>query len=446
MAKAAAKKGKKEKELNFEMPTGSPRTWTVEQRRNALAYLRKETKSDHRIYGKDFQEVLVPYGHFIFDKVLRLGGIARGGRVTQIHGNEGAGKTTTAFVNAANYQQATGEPIAIFEYEPAISAQYAYALGVDPDLCFFEQPSNLQESIKRHIQLLTKYGIRYFVDDSIPFMQMKVELKDIESGKAFKANYGSHAKGITTFYKFLTPHLMEQDAHLTIINQTRARMDDDAENASHWSYTNREYSLPGGYMARFAPSVMLEEILETEIKPWSWDKMPDKKEQWLLIQPMGEVLKNYPTANKVRVRSLKNKVTGGGYREAFIYVRPNFGLDENMSIRELACGYGFIEYDKKKWFVGKSADDAITTYASKTELIEDLVIKQNPEVLGKLKGMVLEAVEHDETERFKGEGLSEAEKAFLEEPAGNFTDEEDFGEIPAEGTSENAVTEIDELK
>jgi len=115
MAKAAAKK-KKEKELNFEMPTGSPRTWTVEQRRNALAYLRKDTKSDHRIYGKDFQEILVPYGHFVFDKVLRLGGIARGGRITQIHGNEGAGKTTTAFVNAANYQQATGEPIAIFEY------------------------------------------------------------------------------------------------------------------------------------------------------------------------------------------------------------------------------------------------------------------------------------------------------------------------------------------
>ena len=78
MAKVAAKKIKKEKELDFEMPTGSPRTWTVEQRRNALAYLRKDTKSDHRIYGKDFQEILVPYGHFIFDKVLRLGGIARG--------------------------------------------------------------------------------------------------------------------------------------------------------------------------------------------------------------------------------------------------------------------------------------------------------------------------------------------------------------------------------
>jgi hypothetical protein len=97
-------------------------------------------------------------------------------------------------------------------------------------------------------------------------MDTKYDLADLKSGKAFRSNYGSHAKGITEFYHKLHPYLLEHDAHLLIVNQTRARIDDDAENASKWSYTNREYSLPGGYEARFTPSVMIEEILESEIR------------------------------------------------------------------------------------------------------------------------------------------------------------------------------------
>jgi len=446
MAKAKAKeKEKEQKGRKPVLPDGDPRTWTAAQRREAFLFSRKAIKSDYRLLDKDFREELISYNHFVFDKVLRLGGIARHGRFTQIHGNEGAGKTTTAFSVAAQYQKATGEPVAIFEYEPTVSVQYAYSFGVDPDLCHYEQPSNLQDAIKRHLELITKYGVRFFVDDSIPFMRMKVDLKDIMSGKAFKSNYGSDAKGISTFYKMLVPYMTQYDAAVFIVNQTRARIDPDAENASHYSYTNKEYSLPGGYMARFGPSVMLELILETEVKPWVWDKMPDKKEQWLLIQPMGSVLKNYPTANKVRVRTLKNKVTGGGYREAYIYIRPNFGIDEFMSVRELGCAYDLVNFDKKKWYVGKSLDDAVATYGSKTEIVEDLVIKQNPEVLGKLKGMVLEAVEVDETERFKGKGMTPEEEAFFSESGGKFEEEEDFTPDFEDGKKAEKVETIEEL-
>ena len=446
MAKAKAKA--KEKLVKGEMPKGHPRTWTPEERREAFMLSRKDVKSDFRILEGDFKETLVPYGHFIFDKVLALGGIARHGRVTQVHGNEGAGKTTTALVTAAQYQKATGEPIAIFEYEPTASASYAWALGIDPQYCFFEQPTDLHKAIARHAELMTKFGVRYFLDDSIPYMDTKAELKDLQSGKAFRPNYGGHAKGITEFYHKLRPYLLEHDAHLMVVNQTRARIDDDADNASKWSYTNKEYSLPGGYEARFTPSVMIELGLESEIKPWTWEKFPEKKEQWFLIQPMGAVLKNYPTANRVKARVLKNKVTGGGFREAFVYVRPNFGLDENMSIRELAVGYGLVNAEGKSgWYVGKSSEDAIASYGSKTELIEDLVIKQNPEVLGKLKGLVLDKVATDETERFTGR-LSASELAYVTEPDAGFADEEFFEEVPAPALPEGAVRDfkVEELE
>jgi RecA/RadA recombinase len=453
MAKAKAKEKTKDKASEKgkgRLPEGPPRLWTPVQRREAFLLSRKDVKSDFRILDKDFKEPLVPYGHFIFDYVLGLGGIARHGRVTQIHGNEGAGKTTTTLSVAAWYQKATGEPIAIFEYEPTASANYAWALGIDPEYCFFEQPTDLHKSIYRHAELMEKFGVRFFVDDSIPYMDTKYDLADLKSGKAFRSNYGSHAKGITEFYHKLHPYLLEHDAHLLIVNQTRARIDDDAENASKWSYTNREYSLPGGYEARFTPSVMIEEILESEIRPWEWgDKMPKEKEKFLLIQPKGAVLKNYPTANRVKIRVLKNKVTGKGFREAFIYVRPNFGIDENMSIRELAVSYGLIESDGgKKWYIGKSSEDAIVSYSSKTELIEDIVIKQNPEVLGKLRGMVIDRVTTDDTERFIGR-LSPSELAYVTEPEAGFADEEFFEEgVPAPELPEGAVKDfkVEELE
>src|SRR5208282_2169848 len=129
MAKAKAKEKAPEK-TKGKLPEGNPRNWTSEQRREAFLLSRKDVKSDFRILDKDFKEPLVPYDNFIFDYVLGLGGIARHGRVTQIHGNEGAGKTTTTLSIAARYQKATGEPIAIFEYEPTASANYAWALGI----------------------------------------------------------------------------------------------------------------------------------------------------------------------------------------------------------------------------------------------------------------------------------------------------------------------------
>ena len=445
---AKAKKGKEKAKENLpDMPKGHPRTWTPEQRRDALLLTRPKIKSDYRLIKKDFQEELVPYGHLILDEVLGLRGIARKGRVTQIHGDEGAGKTTTTLWIAAQYQKATKEPIAIFEYEPAASDDYAYALGVDPENCFYERPTNLQDAIKRHVQLMEDAGVRFFVNDSIPYMRNKVARKDIESGKAFKGNYGSHAKGMAEFYQILSPYIMENDASLFVVNQTRDRIDDDADNANKWSYTNKLYSLPGGRAARFAPSVMLELLLETEVRPWEWgSKMPPEKEKFLLIQPRGAVANNFPTANRVRFRSLKNKVTGMGFRQGTVYIRPNFGPDENMSIRELACTYKLIEYSNPKWYIGKSEADAIATYPSKTELIEDIVIKENPEVMGKLKSMVKEAIAQDETERFKTTVTPEEYAAIDEDAARkagtyDLDDEEEF--VTKKEVATNGVTTLE---
>jgi len=64
----------------------------------------------------------------------------------------------------------------------------------------------------------------------------------------------------------------------------------------------------------------------------------------------------------------------------------------------------------KKWYVGKSAEEAIAGYPDQEAAIDDLVIKQNPDVLAKLRVLVKEAVRNDETGRHLSEVDAETER------------------------------------
>lgn len=399
-----AKKSDSSKETS--KPSGNPRFWSPEQRREAFLKNRASAKEDYQVLKADYEEKLIPYNHIVLDKVLGLKGIAMHGRVAQFHGDEGAGKSTLTYYTASQFQNFTGEPIAIFDFEGTGTMEYLAKLGIDTEMCFFKQPDCIESAIKDTMELMRDAGVRFFVYDSIPYMDSKVDYKDVKSGKAFKGNYGNHAKAMSRFFKMLRPYAIETDAHMLMVNQTRDRIDEDAGNANKYSYTNRVYSLPGGRMCRFAPSVMVELMLERELRPIDPSKEADM-DKLFLVEPIAAVRKNYPSANQVRLRTLKSKVTGGGFREGNIYIRPGVGVDENMSIRELARAYKLVEYSGKVWFVGTSKEDAIITYPNKTELIDDLVVKQNPEVMTKLRGLVSDCIDRDDTNRFSASVSSE---------------------------------------
>jgi RecA/RadA recombinase len=411
-------------------PSGHPRNWTPEQRRNAFNAARKEQAANYQILESDFKETLVPYNHIVLDHVLGLGGIARHGSVTQIHGDEGAGKSTSALCSAGAYQQATGEPVAVFDYEGTSSPAFCANCGIDPKLLFFMQPVSIQDAIAEHVKLMDEVGVRLFVNDSIPFMDTKIDKKLIYNGKAFKSNYGSHAKTISTFYKMTRAYRLEADAAFIMVNQTRDRIDDSTEAswASEHSYTNRIYTLPGGRMARFAPSVMLELTLKKALNPKEIGDMKPEELFILDVAPTGT--KPDPTLHLVRARVLKNKPTGAGFRKADIYIRPGHGWDEGVSILSLARDLGFIANSGAKWYVGKSKEEAFITYANKAEAVEALVVKRNPEVLSKLRSLVYESVDSNPT-MFVAE-VSKEELEFLDESKTTSFNIEDDDELTTE--------------
>lgn len=381
------------------------RNLSAAARREMFLAARKEEKPDYQVLTADFQDELTPYGLITFDYVLGLSGIKRHGFVSQLHGDEGVGKSTLTYQIAANYQAYTGEPMGVFDFEGTGTPAYLSKIGCDMEMVKFIQPDSMEDSVKETIRLLEQ-GCRFFIYDSIPWMNTMAEKKDIMSGKAFKASYGKHAQVMDKFFKTLHPYVKRHDGHMLMVNQTRARIDDSTEAgwANDYSYTNKTYVLPGGRICRFTPSTMIEMRMVKEVKPFDPSKSGDgpDKDPWI-VDPMTKENEGQPCVNRVRVRSLKNKVTGAGFREGFIWVRPAThvqpGIDNLMSIRELARDYGFIANKGAKWYVGKSFDEAIAVYPNKEAGIEDLVVNRNPEVHAKLNALLAEEIKKDTTGR-----------------------------------------------
>ena len=324
-------------------------------------------------------------------------------------GKGGVGKSTLTYVVAKNYQKFTGEPLGIFDFEGTGTPAYLQKIGVDMGMCKLIQPNSTDKAIQESVTLLEE-GCRFFIYDSIPSMKSMADRKDIMSGKAMKSSYGKHAQTMTKFFDILSPYMKMYDAHMFMVNQTRARIDDslEAQWASDYSFTNLTYTLPGGRICRFIPSVMVELRMAKEVKPIEAGKGdPSKVENDPLIVPMATPeTKGKPLYNRVRARTLKNKVTGAGYREGYIWVEPGIGINDNMSVRELARDYGYIANSGAKYFVGKSKEEAIAGYPSKEAAIDDLVNKENPEVLSKLKQLVADAIKNDSS-RFAAEVTAE---------------------------------------
>ncbi len=383
---------KQEKKLDFE----AIRSLSAKERLQLFSKTRAANKKDYRVVDPNVAEERVPYGFVTLDDVCGLNGMPRRGRVIEIHGNEHSGKSTLTYGIVSAYQRFTGEPAVIFDFERTGDWNYLHKIGVDDSACELIMPDSIQDAEKRTLEFMES-GTRLFVFDSIVRMREEVERKIVmDVAVSHKSTPGEHARAMERFFNNLLTPAARYDCVFLMVNQPRARIEatQEAMYAQKYpSFTNLPYILPGGKTCRFTPSVMIETMVNKAIRAGKAD------DEFLLEPATGEKAKEDFVATKVKIRILKNKTNGGGYREGSMYLRQGAGFDDNVSIRELARDYGLIANKGKQWYVGKSAEDAIAGYPDKEAAIEDLVIKQNPEVLARLRELVKEAVRNDSTGR-----------------------------------------------
>lgn len=186
---------------------------------------------------------VIPTGSLLLDDALGIGGIAKG-RVTEIYGNEGSGKTTLALHIVANAQK-LGGICAFIDAEHALDVNYARKIGINVQNLIISQPGSGEEALEIADHLVRSGGIDVIIIDSVAALVPKAELE----GDMQDSAMGSQARLMSKALRKLTPSLSKGDTALIFINQIRSKIG--------VIFGNPE-TTTGGYALRFYASIRLE--------------------------------------------------------------------------------------------------------------------------------------------------------------------------------------------
>jgi recombination protein RecA len=161
---------------------------------------------------------VIPTGAISLDIALGIGGLPRG-RVVEIYGPEGSGKTTLALEAIANAQKAGG--IAAFvDAEHALDPEYAKKLGVDTDALLVSQPDTGEQALEIADMLIRSSAIDVIVIDSVAALVPRAEIE----GEMGDSHVGLQARLMSQALRKLAGALNQTKTTAIFINQLREKV------------------------------------------------------------------------------------------------------------------------------------------------------------------------------------------------------------------------------
>jgi recombination protein RecA len=124
-------------------------------------------------------------GSLALDHALGVGGIPRG-RITEVYGPEGVGKTTVGLALAGQAQRAGGTALVI-DTEHALDLGWAQRCGVDTDRLLLCHPESGEQALQVASLLITAGAVDVVVVDSVAALVPQAELN---------GRIGEHAAGV----------------------------------------------------------------------------------------------------------------------------------------------------------------------------------------------------------------------------------------------------------
>ena len=161
---------------------------------------------------------VIPTGSIALDVALGIGGLPRG-RVVEVYGPEGSGKTTLALHALANAQKAGG--IAAFiDAEHALDPEYAKKLGVDTDALLVSQPDTGEQALEIADMLIRSGAIDVVVIDSVAALVPRAEIE----GEMGDSHVGLQARLMSQALRKITGALSQTKTTAIFINQLREKV------------------------------------------------------------------------------------------------------------------------------------------------------------------------------------------------------------------------------
>lgn len=221
------------------------------------------------------------------DAITGIGGIPRG-RITEIYGPEGGGKTTLALKIIAEAQK-MGGMVAYIDAEHSLNIDYARALGVDVDHLLISQPDCGEDALEIALTLTRSGGIMTIVIDSVAALVPKSELE----GDVGDPQMGLQARMMSQTMRMMVGAVKTSDTTMIFLNQVRDKLGVMFGNPETTS---------GGRALKFYASLRLDLRRISQIKK-------------------GDTV----IGQKVKIKSVKNKLSAP-YRDVEVALHYGIGF------------------------------------------------------------------------------------------------------------------------
>jgi len=247
---------------------------------------------------------VIPTGALALDRALGVGGVPRG-RVTEIYGPDGAGKTTLAQHIVAEAQK-RGGVAAYIDMEHALDPAYSARCGVDVDDLLISQPDTGEQALEIAETLIRSGAVDVIVVDSVAALVPRAEIE----GEMGDSHPGLQARLMSQALRKLSGAIKQSNTALVFTNQLREKIGVMFGNPVTTS---------GGRALKFYASVRLD------IRRIS------------AIKEKGEVI-----GNRTRVRVTKNKVAPP-FRVAEFDLMYDEGISKAGDLLDMAVELGVVE-------------------------------------------------------------------------------------------------------
>src|SRR5438874_2634740 len=186
---------------------------------------------------------VIPTGSMSLDIALGVGGIPRG-RIVEVFGPEGSGKTTVCLHIIAEAQR-QGGIAAFIDAEHALDPTYAKTLGVNVDELLVSQPDSGEQALEIADLLVRSGALDLVVVDSVAALVPRAEIE----GEMGDSHIGLQARLMSQAMRKLAGSLSRFETTAIFINQLREKIG--------VMFGNPE-TTPGGRALKFYSSVRLD--------------------------------------------------------------------------------------------------------------------------------------------------------------------------------------------
>lgn len=330
---------------------------------------------------------VIPSGVLPLDVALGIGGYPKG-RIVEIFGPEGSGKTTIALCAIAEAQKAGG--IAAFiDAEHALDPRLALTLGVNIEDLYLAQPDSGEQALYVLDQLVRTGAVDIVVVDSVAALTPQAEI----DGRIGESQLGLQARLMSYSLRRLASIISKTNCIVIFINQLRAMISTGYAPGPTETTT-------GGRALKFYSSIRLE------------------------VRRGKKLEKSDVTiGHELYLKVVKNKLAPP-FRTAHASLIYGKGIPMGVAVVDMAVDYGVIS-KKGAWLAYKGetlgqGKEAVAKFLSENKNLQDEIVK---EIMAEVN---------------KGIG-------FLPSPADMADGDDDVGESPEPAVSENENFDGEEI-